>query len=138
MRDSASAAERKKIAPVLFSLMDINLAVVDPIAPACYLFDRVRYFIRHTLLLIDDFRDLDITVGRIRLAAGEIVPPKTAASSLQRLIWDQCWINKHQKSTTEHDPVPVNSELQRDPTPMIALKIHEDPEMEITTVSIPI
>jgi hypothetical protein len=41
--DIRSLPEKKHIAPVVFSLMDINLAVVDPIVPACYLFDRVRY-----------------------------------------------------------------------------------------------
>jgi hypothetical protein len=96
--------------------------------------------VRSTVLLLIElpisFRDLNITVGRIRLAAGEIDPPKSANASLHKVIWDQCWIERSEKLGTDRDLSENDKEIRRDPTPMIALKVHEDPEMGITTVGL--
>jgi hypothetical protein len=135
--------EKKGAAPVTFSLMDITLAIVDPIVPACHLFDRVRYSHRSVLPSFSSLclclfgphslscRDIKIDVGRIRLAAGEMQTPTTALESLQKVIWDQCQIHQIDSQAS----VDRSRVLSPNQTPlMMALKIHEDPEMNVTTV----
>lgn len=76
-------------------------------------------------------RDVNMEVGRIRLAAGESFAPNSANSCLTKIIWDQCWIR--QGEDLEHCSLDYSSESH----PMVKLKIHEDPDIGVTTVNYP-
>lgn len=139
----------KKNPPVILSLMEVHIDIVDPIVPASYKTDKVR--------------DVSMRINRMRLSAGETSTNTTIKSLLNKVIWDQCWIIEKSYQEFEQEAKArkyerkINSELdllnsthlnpsglsnsqsyekikQFINNPMIKLHIHEDPEYNITMV----
>ena len=81
-------------------------------------------------------RDIDITVERLRFAAGELTAPNCAQHCLQRTLIDRCWVMKPDSSSPEIGSCDKDSFTW--PDAMVYLHVHEDVENELLTVRMPL